>query len=339
MSAEHKEILAAIQACDDLDSPEARELLHVYADHLQAAGDPRGTLAALQLQQREGEAARAWLADHREEIFGPLAGVVGDSRGWCGGWLTEVRISSPPPDIWVKQKIEELPDLATLLRLPVCACVRRLEAYLQEWPNEPDLPGRASLRMLGIKGSTHGTLALGELPRLEHLVLAGCPTELAVAAPRLRELGFVEAHLPAIPKILDSAPSVERLSIQLSWHWTTATDLRELLNHPTIGSLRELQLTMAEHWNQDLLIQPPVPEDWIDVLLEAPLLRRIEVRKFLVSPFADQCRRLHEGFASAPGETLLLVDAKKLSEDKPSPAVSRPGRFTLRAIRDWFTRR
>lgn len=73
LSARHPELEAVIDAIDDLDSAAGREALEVYADFLLSQGDARGELAGLQLRDRFGSAAREWVANHRAQVFGPVA--------------------------------------------------------------------------------------------------------------------------------------------------------------------------------------------------------------------------------------------------------------------------
>jgi hypothetical protein len=326
---------AAIQAIEQLDSPDARELLEVYADVLQAAGDPRGTLAALQLQEIDnGKAADAWLAEHREQIFGYLAELVRKPpvyERWHGGWLTDLEIAPS------RSRPEPVPELAALLRLPVCACLRHLHAPQQEWPNRPDLRCRASLRTLSIFGRSEAELELGELPRLEELTLTGCPRSLAIEAPNLRWLRFVDTPPYEICSFLASPLPTERLSVELRWiPLTSAHELRELLHHPAIGRLRELNLGVEEYPFDDVAIIPPVPPEWINEILAAPLLRQLEVRSFSLAYWQEQAKRLVDGFASAPGRTWVAADLTNYSPSEPAPPAQVAG--VWQRLRGWFTR-
>ena len=298
------ELVAAIQAVEQLDSPDASELLEVYADFLQAAGDPRGTLAALQLRNIDGgKAADAWLAEHREQILGPVAKLVRRPvvyEHWTAGWITELSVDASP------RHRERAPDLEVMLRLPACACLRRLDAHWQHWPDAPDLPCRASLRQLAIAAKSSDPLDFGELPRLQSLTLHGCPSSLDIVAPNLRWLGFARTQLGPIGELFDAGCTVERVSIEIPWVLIDPGDLAELLRHPFLATLRELELSMEEWPYDDVLITPAPPDSVIEAIVEAAALRQLEFRKFSgLGCWPEQRNRVLAAFASAPGQTYV----------------------------------
>ena len=80
-----------------LDHPDDREACMVYADHLQTLGDPRGELIAL---QASGRPADAFIAEHAEQLLGPLAehqkthdGRDDDAFTWQLGFIRSARLS------------------------------------------------------------------------------------------------------------------------------------------------------------------------------------------------------------------------------------------------------
>jgi uncharacterized protein (TIGR02996 family) len=92
------ELLAAVYADPASDEPRL-----VYADHLQARGDPRGELIILQIQRARGEATdktlareRALLRKHAGAFLGPLSSVVATrdavfERGFLATCVAHVR--------------------------------------------------------------------------------------------------------------------------------------------------------------------------------------------------------------------------------------------------------
>ncbi|HVH98052.1 MAG TPA: hypothetical protein VM869_05065 [Enhygromyxa sp.] len=306
LSARHPELeglLAAVQ----LDSPDGRELLQVYADFLQAEGDPRGMLASLQLRNLD---ARPWFAEHMTWCFGrftPLVQRSNKDQGklisarWFGGWITHLwlyvasgRFADAPA-----------PELSDVLRLPACASLRRLMAPSQRLPDAPELSCRASLRWLWTAGFSTSALTLGELPRLEHLSLSRCPRSLDVRAPNLRSLGFTDAGLPAIAELLDSGSvgPLERLECELPREDVDTAELRALLRHGALASLRAISLSRRQRRYYESKL--PLRESVLELLCADPLLLRLELRDFTgLTLQGEQRERLLAAFASAPGRTV-----------------------------------
>lgn len=310
LSAENPTLVAALQAVDDLGSPQARAQLQVYADFLQLKGDPRGTLAALQLRDGEADAASAWLTQHATHIFGPLANALGPRREleltWTGGWITSLSLGQLPPD----------PDdpcsshaLEALLQLPACACLRSLETRGLELNTLGKLelgPCRASLRSLVINVASAPHLELGSLPMLERLELRGDLCGQVVAL-KLRELSFSRAALSSVSEFLEHSALGPIHSLALGFSPDHAdsrecTSFRELLDHQALAELRELTLFGTGLGYHDHIGY--FDDRWIDALLSAPVLARLERRDFsrlLMRPEAQQ--RLREACAALPGET------------------------------------
>lgn len=299
LSARHPELEAAIQAIDDLDSAAGREALQVYADFLQAQGDARGTLAALQLRDPYARAPRAWLAEHRAQLFGPLAPDSWRSPGlqWRGGWIIGfVQLGHRRPHA----------PFADLLRLPACACLRSLRGV---WPIVRDaVPHcRATLRRLQLDDLAEQMLDLGALPRLDELVLnlgGGAPRGISLASTRLPKLFVYANELTAIHSLLDTLPigPLERFGFRIPWD-SRPEQLRALLGHSALLSLREIDLIWNRPHYEGAPFDPgPLPGPLLDVLLEAPLLHRLE-RRDLCDLEVSEPQQIFDAFASAPGIT------------------------------------
>lgn len=97
----------------------------VYGDWLEAQGDPRGALIALQADQRRGagleRAIEAHLEKHRRELLGELADYTPYQveLDWRLGFLDRVRLKVGDRDL--------LPTLKALLDEPASRFLRRLE--------------------------------------------------------------------------------------------------------------------------------------------------------------------------------------------------------------------
>ena len=298
LSARHPELEAAIQAIDDLDSAAGREALTVYADFLQSAGDARGTLAALQLRDSDG-ATREWLASHRAQLFGPLAADSWRSPKlrWRGGWIIGfVQLGNRIPQA----------SFADLFRLPACACLRSLRGDWQIIRHA--IPYcRTNLRRLQLDYVAEQMLDLGELPQLDELVLdldGGAPLGISLAATRVPKLFVYANELTAIHRFLDARAigPLDRFGFRIPWDGRPE-ELRALLGHAALLSLRELELMWNRpHYDGAPFDPGPLPGPLLDVLLEAPLLHRVERRDLWDLEMAEP-QQLLDAFASAPGIT------------------------------------
>ncbi|HVI03397.1 MAG TPA: hypothetical protein VM869_32100 [Enhygromyxa sp.] len=310
LSARNPTLEAALQALDDLDHPAAHTQLQVYADFMQSEGDPRGTLAALQL--RDSADASEWLDQHLTHIFGPLAPAVGRRREvdltWTGGWITSLfvnRLPLSPSEPFDGHALE------AFLQLPVCACLRTLEARGLELRSlgkaELELgPCRASLRSLRIDLDNYPRLDLGIVPALERLELCG-DLRAQIDAPKLRELSISRAALEPVFDFLRTSKLGPIQSLALGFSPDHAdsrecTGFQRILHHRALESLRELTLfgTGLGHLDHIGFFD----DRWVDALLAAPLLARLERRDFtrlLMNPETRQ--RLREACAALPGET------------------------------------
>ncbi|MCB9673989.1 MAG: WGR domain-containing protein [Alphaproteobacteria bacterium] len=239
---ENPELEAAILA-DRLD----RKAWAVYADWLQAEGDARGDLVAVQLalldkpddaqlKKREAELleknARAWLGEFRPE--GPWEGA--HEVDWHNGFWQRAKI-------WVDWDLEE-PDfpkmLGVVLRHPSAKFLDTLELGLAD--NEGENFYQEAMDSLVKHGIRKGlrTLHIGDfeypdeteiswtevgsfskcwtiLPDLEDLTITGGSIEIGVpTAPKLKSLKLETGGLPQEPAqqlAKASLPALERLEI------------------------------------------------------------------------------------------------------------------------------
>lgn len=264
--------LAALQALPSLDSPEARAQLHVYADRLQALGEPHGTLAALQLRDPEVELS--------DEQLGPYAAATRNPAfqlRWQGGWLTQLSIRGR-----VRWKRSLMHPLEKLLRVPASACLRSLQLTLVELRGFSTtgfslLPCRLSLRRLGLDTVRHPP-PLGELPRLEQLSLRPAwPTELCT--PHLRTLQLLLSRDTLAPRNIAACDfgTPESLELELALGVEPRPyelqQLEQLLRHPSLASCRRLELRPAP-------TLASLPLAWLEGLLNASaVLERVELRE------------------------------------------------------------
>ncbi|HEY0192878.1 MAG TPA: TIGR02996 domain-containing protein [Kofleriaceae bacterium] len=204
-----RELEAAIAA-----DPEDPAGYLVYADHLQAAGDPRGDLIAVQAaraadpESRELAAAEtALFAAHRRMLFGPETAHA--QVEWSHGFWRRLYLGGRPGATALDEHAAQLlacPSAKFLRALhcegpftpgvlaqaaPRAATLRELEVSLapQAAFADEDLGALAPLtRLRGlVLGSCEpvtagGTAVLGELRALERLDLRNCPLTDAIAA-------------------------------------------------------------------------------------------------------------------------------------------------------------
>ena len=261
------------------DAPDEPGPYLVYADWLQANGDPRGTLIVLQHHGREREAGEL-IEEHRAHLLGPLAAAAdaagGDTRrggaprklelAWHLGFLREARIGW-----WAvggeAVRREAAAALEALLALPSSRFLRHLaiesvpflrgDRDLAPFLDAITAAGRARplpLRSLFIGQDaspwTIGPVAgvLGACPELRHLTLRASELSLGeLAHPRLRAFG-IEAHRLTRQNVAElraaAWPRLEQL--ELSFHSRDlpaacdAGDLAPLLEGDNLPALRHL---------------------------------------------------------------------------------------------------
>jgi uncharacterized protein (TIGR02996 family) len=98
-----------------IENPDDRDVLAVYADHLQSIGDPRGELIALQVA---GKPAAQFIESHADALLGPLAehvksydGMNQDAFTWANGFIKTARLSldsNENSDVKLEDVLEQL---------------------------------------------------------------------------------------------------------------------------------------------------------------------------------------------------------------------------------------
>ncbi len=244
-SAGNPELEAAIE--QNLDDPNP---YLVYADWLQAKGDPLGELIVVQHQAATDAArskelektAKALITKNKAAFLGALADfpTSKDGKGieivWQFGFMKEVDLHWEGFDDGDGDEAAE--DLANLLDLPTARFLQKLT--VGPYPSEEEMSlqplvdvleekkGPATLRELylgnigdwDISGTSTGDFEpLAKIfPRLERLTLRGGHIDLGknVSLPELRELtvetgGLTESDIKDICSL--KAPKLERLSV------------------------------------------------------------------------------------------------------------------------------
>jgi uncharacterized protein (TIGR02996 family) len=261
-----KKLEAAIAA--DVDDTDA---YLVYADALQAAGDPRGELIALQhaATPKARKAERALLDKHRAHFFGALAESTGPADKtigraplhveWHLGFFRSARLSWPERGGFDKA-------LATLLALPSARFLRHLSIGATSGSDQviygPVAKQLARARLPHLRSLYLGDFevehwevnwtAVGNLapifkafPKLERLHVRGRDVVLGkLTHSALRELAIhTDGRVAPVVKALANAklPKLERLSLDLGGSANTIPSLSALFDG-RFRSLRHLAL-------------------------------------------------------------------------------------------------
>ena len=287
------------------DAPDEPGPYLVYADWLQAIGDPRGTLIVLQHHGREREASEL-IEEHRAHLLGPLAAAAaataagGEARrgagprklelGWHLGFIREARIG------WwavggAEVRREAAAALAALLALPSSRFLRHLtiesvpfvrgDRDLGPFLDAVAAAGQARpllLRSLFIGQDaspwTIGPIAgvLGACPELRHLTLRAGELSLgAIAHPQLRAFG-IEGHRLTRQNVAElraaTWPRLEQL--ELSFH---SRDLPIGCDARDLAALFDGDnLPSLRHLG---VLACPSADDVVRALAESRLLRRL----------------------------------------------------------------
>lgn len=117
-----------------LERPDDDSVLDVYADALQAAGEPRGALVSVQRQrERASDAAsrrllkqqeQELLSEHHARLLGPLVHLGLATAVWRRGFVRELHVMAAGRD--------ELGALGRALRSEQCAMLERLTVRAEE---------------------------------------------------------------------------------------------------------------------------------------------------------------------------------------------------------------
>jgi uncharacterized protein (TIGR02996 family) len=277
----HPELEAAIEA-----DPDAREAYLVYGDWLEAQGDPRGKLIAIQheLGKRKGDHAllRAQgelLAAERARLLGPLADCddLLLEVEWHLGFIRRCKVRTSldrhegdrDRSMTVERVLHHLLDdpgpgrflqqltvgLVTFEDNSYQGVAERLSAYLR-----PTLRG-LFLGDFGYEETELNWSTIGDLsclwpavPRLEKLTLrSGSMTLGAIELPELRELTTITGGLgsDSVRAIAGASwPRLERLALQIGRVGEGATgdagDLAPLLEARAVPRLRHLGIMNCE---------------------------------------------------------------------------------------------
>ena len=281
------------------EAPDDPEPYLVYADWLQASGDPRGTLIVLQHHGRDRE-ADALIEEHRAHFLGALAAFAppgGEGRrtaerklelSWHLGFIREARIGWPPYGRGQARR-EAVEAVEALLALPSSRFLRHLaiesvpaaggapdfRPFLDAIAGAARPPPLRSL-FVGRSGASWTIGPIGGLlracPELRHLTLRGGALSLGeLHHPALRAFGIESQHLSR-QNLVDlraaSWPRLERL--ELSFHARErppecdAADLAALLGGDNLPSLRHLGVLAC-----------PFADDLARALARSPLLPRL----------------------------------------------------------------
>jgi hypothetical protein len=182
------------QLADDPDDP-AR--LGVLADHLQAAGDPRGELIALSLATTAGN-HDAGLAIRRGELMHALAPPLdhGDRVTWGIGFVRALSLAARPR--------KALAAAEAMWQHPSLALLSELAVDMNHWGDLAYMPRLLELLPRSLRALVHTSVvgdgwrelaALRQLPRLEELGFVGSAAFAQLAHPTLRRLD-VALHMP-----------------------------------------------------------------------------------------------------------------------------------------------
>jgi len=238
--AENLELEQAI-----FDAAERVEPWLVYADWLQAAGDPRGELIAAEVSLSHASAElHAHALTLRASLGWHLDGCTVDVA-WHFGFVDTARIRAHELPDGVYQPI----DLAPLWKQLTPRCGRFLRTL--------------SVEMSEALNPLHDLPSLWTLaPRLESLTLRGYRLELGhIRAPRLRQLDVTDMGFdwPQLESFSSAYwPSLERLTLQGSANDFLCT---QLLSGQGLDQLAHLHL-----------LEQPLDDD----MLAAPILSRLQ---------------------------------------------------------------
>ena len=286
------------------EDPENEETLLVYADWLQARGEPRGELIVLQHRREQcpddpalAMAEAALLREHRAALVGGMDRFPEAMQlEWRLGFIRAARIMRPEPEPpaapppYPPEPPPAFELLRALLRHPAASLLGQLEvgsfddldlqtavSVLVEVGPRRTLC-RLTLADLGEPDPWEPT-TLGDLrelwplyPRLRHLYLRAGQLELGpIHLPELRSLELHTSELTrssARSLARASWPELERLGLHLDDCQATLEDLSPILGDGT-PQLHELTLTrcgFADAFFQALVASPLAARlSWLDL--------------------------------------------------------------------------
>lgn len=289
-------LFAAIAA--DPEGPDDAYL--VYADLLQARGDPQGELIAIQISAADDHGVREaeLLSAHRSTLFGDAGAWLEALRlTWRRGFVTAVHVDAAKLfSLRGAPRSDRL--LAAFLDAPVARLVRDVSV------GAADGDDRYAREVIG------SLVAADPAPPLVRLSLAGVSRPwyemeldlLWEAFPQLEEVDVVGSD---VSLGTPSGARLRRLSIDAPDEYRG--DWIEALRDPALPALRELTLRL-----------PHVPQELARRIAGAPVLERLE-RLDLSKSYLDDAGA--EILASGGGLSKLALD---VSDSSLSPeAVKR----------------
>ncbi|MFT3692722.1 MAG: hypothetical protein QM831_06255 [Kofleriaceae bacterium] len=312
----HREIEAAIDA-----DPELPASYSVYADWLQAQGDPRGAVMAAAIAadgQPDADKvfARA-LKKHVHDLLGPLAPYATaqkgnpDVFGWRFGVIHRAYLHAQrqrPLDAVLEQVLSHASG-RFLVELSLSEKERIQEAIDVIARRAP-----ASLRALRLwaVGNPKLEKVWPAVPRLRRLALEGRAMELGnVVLPELERLELVDSQMRAASgRVLARGqfPKLEQVRIDFGHGYMTGDatidDVFELLARKDLPSLRNLALVHTRY-----------PRELVMELADSAMSRQIENLDLSYDELADaNAQELHRRRANFPKLVTLDVTGNRLSE-------------------------
>jgi uncharacterized protein (TIGR02996 family) len=179
-----------------LADPENLTAYEVYGDWLQAHGDPRGALIALQLAARRGDtkleaAAKKHLDAHADYLLGELAAAPADAFTWSRGFVDKIYLSAGG---WLGRALAH-PSCRFAAEISVVGDAHAADAIAMLAEHAP--PTLRALRLRNIWQHDLGVL-WPAMPRLRRLTLVGERLALGdlAALPHLERLEYADRAMP-----------------------------------------------------------------------------------------------------------------------------------------------
>ncbi len=312
------------------DSPARREL--AAAQQAGEAKTPAGARARKQ--------ARALLATHAGELFGPLAAYPGDRWGglnlvWRRGYIDAASIDCKYYDraSFAEQKVDALACLDDLLAHPSASQLREL-AFARIDADETDY------------APVIARIAARELPQLRRLVIGpdsgyggpvgdveplwrACPNleHLAFPIAGTRRVDFARISLPHLVTLEIMAPTPRAIAAVASAKWPALAELRLRPDEEPaldVGDLRPLLAGRAVPELRKLAFEEYRPADALCEALAASALARQLVELEIVLSDATDAGALALAAATWP-------KLKRL--DLGDNAIGKAGRQAVKAMR------
>jgi uncharacterized protein (TIGR02996 family) len=311
----HPELERAIAA-----DPEAPASYSVFADWLQAQGDPRGQVMALAIAAEATDNDKAFgkaLKKHVHDLLGPLAAYATSAKGdpdvfgWRFGVIHRAYLHADrqkPIDRVLGHLLDHasgrfLVDLAMSQRDRIQDAIDLLAS-------------RAPTSLRALRLWAVGTVELGALwpamPQLRRLALNGLALELgAVDLPALEKLELVDSQMRSgSGRMLARSPlpKLEQLRVDFGHGYVTGDatidDIFELLARRNLPALRQLALVHTRY-----------PRELVTELADSSLSRQIEHLDLSYDELTDpNALELARRRANFPRLVSLDVTGNRLTE-------------------------